>query len=195
MAQAVAEAPAWLEQLRSEASQRGSTRKVLICKTHTRDHDEAGPSRPRVGPVSDLVAFVPGFNPEEQYILSDRRLLVETWYDKATGKIVGGVLFAHGAGGPPGHAHGGAQSAVLDDTLGSVVWNDGWNAVTGQLHVSLKRRLPLETWVRVDARVTGSSGRKINAAASLSDGVTGDAFSEATALFVADKNQPRRAKL
>src|SRR5690349_90349 len=45
--------------------------------------------------------------------------------------------------GPPGHAHGGCLSAILDEAMGAVVWCAGHPVVAGRLEVDFKRAVPL----------------------------------------------------
>ena len=63
--------------------------------------------------------------------------------------------------GPPGHAHGGSAAAVLDEVLGLAAWSAGHAVVVGNLNVSFRTMLPLQTVVQVESRVVAVQGRKV----------------------------------
>jgi len=63
--------------------------------------------------------------------------------------------------GPPGHAHGGSMAAVLDEALGLAAWAAGYPIVVGNLNVSFRNLLPLQTVVTVESKVVSVEGRKI----------------------------------
>jgi acyl-coenzyme A thioesterase PaaI-like protein len=65
--------------------------------------------------------------------------------------------------GPPGHAHGGASAAVIDEAMGATVWQSGHRALLA--HIALDYKLPvlLAQPVRAEAWVEKVDGRKIYA--------------------------------
>jgi acyl-coenzyme A thioesterase PaaI-like protein len=69
--------------------------------------------------------------------------------------------FGPETGGPPGHAHGGAVAAVMDEALGLAAWAAGYAIVVGNLNVSFRTMLPLEKVVTLESRVVSAEGRKI----------------------------------
>ncbi|WP_052263232.1 hotdog domain-containing protein [Geobacter pickeringii] len=71
------------------------------------------------------------------------------------------IWFGPETGGPPGHAHGGAVSAVMDEALGLAAWAAGYPIVVGNLNVSFRAMLPLEKVVTLESRVVSAQGRKI----------------------------------
>lgn len=75
--------------------------------------------------------------------------------------LVARFWFGPQAEGPPGHAHGGSAAAVLDEVLGLAAWAAGYPIVVGNLNVSFRNMLPLETVVQVESRVVSVQGRKI----------------------------------
>ena len=78
----------------------------------------------------------------------DRHLVARFWFGPETE-------------GPPGHAHGGSAAAVLDEVLGLAAWAAGHAIVVGNLNVSFRSMLPLETVVQVESRVISVEGRKV----------------------------------
>jgi uncharacterized protein (TIGR00369 family) len=62
--------------------------------------------------------------------------------------------------GPPGHAHGGASAAILDEAMGLVVWAAGLKVAAVNIEINYHRPLPLNLPLTLEARVTEHDGRK-----------------------------------
>jgi len=90
--------------------------------------------------------------------------------------------------GPPGHVHGGAMAAVLDEAMGGVCWMNGHRTVAAKISVSFIAMLKLETETTVEARVERTEGRKIYVRAKLF-GTGAVPIAEADGLFVVLKNE------
>lgn len=69
--------------------------------------------------------------------------------------------------GPPGHAHGGCLSAVLDEAMGAAVWCAGHPVVAARLEVDFRKAVPLGVACRAEAWVTAVDGRKVWAESEL----------------------------
>jgi acyl-coenzyme A thioesterase PaaI-like protein len=63
--------------------------------------------------------------------------------------------------GPPGHAHGGCLSAVLDEAMGAAVWCAGHPVAAARLEVDFRKAVPLGAPLHLEAWVTSVEGRKI----------------------------------
>lgn len=63
--------------------------------------------------------------------------------------------------GPPGHVHGGASAAVLDEAMGAAVWRAGLQVVAARLEIDYKRPLPLGQKVSIRARIEQQEGKKV----------------------------------
>lgn len=85
------------------------------------------------------------------------------------GRLVARAWFGSGATGPPGHAHGGAIAAVLDEAMGAAGWMAGYPVVAAHLEVDYKVMLPIGTDAFVEAWVESVEGRKVFLASSLED--------------------------
>ncbi len=75
--------------------------------------------------------------------------------------LIARVWFGPVTEGPPGHAHGGSIAAVLDEVLGLAAWAEGHPVVVGNLNISFRQLLPLQTVVQVNTRLISVQGRKI----------------------------------
>ncbi len=85
--------------------------------------------------------------------------------------------------GPPGHAHGGAMAAVLDEVLGLAAWAAGHPIVVGNINIHFRRLLPLQMVARVETQIVSAKGRKVLVRGRLTDG--GEAvYAEADCLCV-----------
>jgi acyl-coenzyme A thioesterase PaaI-like protein len=83
------------------------------------------------------------------------------YYRDAEQQLRARVWFGPETEGPPGHAHGGAMAAVLDEVLGLAAWAAGYPIVVGNLNVSFRNLLPLERVVTVVSEIVSAEGRKI----------------------------------
>jgi acyl-coenzyme A thioesterase PaaI-like protein len=99
------------------------------------------------------------------------------------GRLVGKAWFGAGAQGPPGHAHGGAMAAVLDEAMGAAAWVAGHLAVAARLDTNFHRMLPLGTDATLEAWVEREEGRKVWTAGRLLD-AAGEPFASAQGLFI-----------
>ena len=93
------------------------------------------------------------------------------------------VWFGAEAEGPPGHAHGGAMAAVLDEAMGFAAWLAGHPVVAARLTTDFRRMLPLGTVCTVETEVDTAEGRKVRVRGRLL-GPEGTVHAEGEALFV-----------
>ena len=63
--------------------------------------------------------------------------------------------------GPPGHSHGGASAAILDEAMGLVVWALGHKVAAVNLEINYHKPLPLLQPLTLEARITQMDERKI----------------------------------
>ena len=84
--------------------------------------------------------------------------------------------------GPPGHAHGGASAAVVDEAMGAAVWQSGLQALLANLNLDYRLPVPLYTPLRAEAELQKLEGRKAYAIGRILVG--GKVAVEATGLYV-----------
>ena len=97
--------------------------------------------------------------------------------------LIARAWFGPGTAGPPGHAHGGSIAAIFDEVLGLAAWAAGHAIVVGNLNVSFRQLLPLETIVEIDSEISSIQGRKIMVHGRITDG-NGIVFAEADCLCI-----------
>ena len=105
---------------------------------------------------------------------SDKHLHARIWFGPETE-------------GPPGHAHGGAVSAVLDEALGLAAWAAGYTIVVGNLNVNFRNLLPLQKVVTVESKVVSAEGRKVMVHGRIFCGKTTYAVGECLCITITGK--------
>ena len=103
--------------------------------------------------VGETLRFVSGDRTGNRFRMSyfrdqEQHLVARVWFGPVTE-------------GPPDHAHGGSIAAVLDEVLGLAAWADGHKVVVGNLNVSFRQLLPIQTVVQVNTKIVSVQGRKI----------------------------------
>ncbi|MFM8532759.1 MAG: PaaI family thioesterase [Acidimicrobiia bacterium] len=94
--------------------------------------------------------------------------------------------------GPPGHVHGGALAATLDEAMGAVSWLNAHKSVAASITISFIAMLPLETDTVVEARIEKIDGRKIHVRSTLKD-PSGRVVAEGSGLFVVLRDDQLKA--
>jgi acyl-coenzyme A thioesterase PaaI-like protein len=90
--------------------------------------------------------------------------------------------------GPPGHVHGGAMAAALDEAMGAVCWMNGHRAVAATISVKFIAMLKIQTETILEAGIARVEGRKVSTRAKLV-GLGGAVVAEAEGLFIMLKEQ------
>jgi acyl-coenzyme A thioesterase PaaI-like protein len=135
------------------------------------------PGPPEVRPEADWTPCDP-FRPylqdesHESFVspgATGGRLRVAYYRRSGDSCLVGRVWFGPETEGPPGHAHGGAVAAAMDEALGAVAYTQGHPIVVARLSVDFRAMVPIgtdatfETWVeRVEGRKVHTRGRLVS---------------------------------
>lgn len=91
-----------------------------------------------------------------------------SWYvEEADGSIFASFVLDEAQQGPPGHAHGGASAAILDEAMGAAVWYAGHNVAVVHLSLDYRKPLPLHQRLTCRARLEKQDGRKIYASGEI----------------------------
>jgi acyl-coenzyme A thioesterase PaaI-like protein len=89
------------------------------------------------------------------------------WYADAGRNIRAEYTFGENQQGPPGHVHGRASAAVLDEAMGAAVWVAGLQVVAARLEVDYKLPIPLGRPISIRARISEHHARKTFATAEI----------------------------
>jgi len=111
------------------------------------------------------------------------RLRVKYFFRINDRRLVGHAWFGPGAEGPPGFAHGGSISAVLDEAMGAASWLNEQIAVAARLTIEFKEMIPLDTQTILEAWVESIERRKVSIRATLSS-FDGKIYAEGDGLFI-----------
>jgi acyl-coenzyme A thioesterase PaaI-like protein len=84
-----------------------------------------------------------------------------TWYVHDDGRLTSEFSLNDSQQGPPGHAHGGASAAILDEAMGLVVWAAGLRVAAVNLEINYHKPLPLHQPLKLETRITQKDERKI----------------------------------
>ncbi|MBC8193372.1 MAG: PaaI family thioesterase [Candidatus Marinimicrobia bacterium] len=114
---------------------------------------------------------------------NDHRISLKYHFCEQDGEVYAEVKFGKLAQGPPGHAHGGAISAVFDELMSACCWVNGYPAMTAQYTTQFFKPLPLEKEVLYCAKIKVIDGNKINLKAKLID-ETNQKYASARGLFI-----------
>jgi uncharacterized protein (TIGR00369 family) len=84
-----------------------------------------------------------------------------TWFVDDDGILTSEFTLNEAQQGPPGHAHGGASAAILDEAMGLVVWAAGHKVAAVNLEINYHKPLPLNQLLTLKAHITQMDKRKI----------------------------------
>jgi len=83
--------------------------------------------------------------------------------------LISRVRFREKAEGPPGHVHGGASAALIDETMGVVVWHNQFYCLTQNLNLQYLKPLPLSLEAFVTVEITLVTERTIEVSCAIQD--------------------------
>jgi acyl-coenzyme A thioesterase PaaI-like protein len=93
--------------------------------------------------------------------------------------------------GPPGHVHGGAMAAALDEAMGAVCWMNQHRVVAATITVKFLWMLKIESETILEATIERVDGRKVTIRSTLTD-LTGRPVAEGQGLFIILKDEALR---
>ena len=93
------------------------------------------------------------------------------------------VFFGIMAQGPPFHAHGGSQAAVLDEAMGLAAWVADKSVVSANIKIEYVKMLKLLQVCTVETWIDKVDGRKVWVKSELKD-EAGIIYSKGTGLFI-----------
>ena len=114
---------------------------------------------------------------------NDDRISLKYYHSETSGIVYALVNFGRLAQGPPGHAHGGAISAVFDELMGACCWVNGYPAMTAQYTTRFFKPVPLYQDVLYAAEIKKNDANKIKLKADLISRESVK-FAEAKGLFI-----------
>jgi acyl-coenzyme A thioesterase PaaI-like protein len=129
------------------------------------------------------VACEPFPSPEGTFLADGDRVRLAYFRKPGEPTLYAKAWFGKKTMGPPGHVHGGAMAATLDEAMGAVAWMNQFQCVAATIKISFLEMLPVETETMVEARIDRVEGRKIHLRASLTNPAR-KVVAEGTGLFI-----------
>jgi acyl-coenzyme A thioesterase PaaI-like protein len=137
------------------------------------------------------VACQPFPSPEGTFLAEGDRVRLAYFRKPGEPVLYAKAWFGTKTMGPPGHVHGGAMAATLDEAMGAVAWMNTYQCVAATIKISFLEMLPVETETTVEASIDRVEGRKIHLRATLTN-PGGTIVAEGTGLFIVLRNERLR---
>lgn len=139
----------------------------------------------------------PGYSPMERFgggtlenfVIDDesgRKILIRFYKKDSDGSVSAKLLFGQGTQGPPGHAHGGAITSVLDESMGAAAWMAGYIVVAAELTIRFRKMVPLGDPCLIETSIVSVRGRRVRMVSELRNR-KGEVLAEGKGLFIAVK--------
>ena len=138
---------------------------------------------PMPTPEPGWVPVVPFPSPEGTFLADSDRVRLAYFRKPGEPELYAKAWFGGKTMGPPGHVHGGAMAAVLDEAMGAVSWMNELPSVAATITISFLAMLPIETETRVEASIDKVEGRKVYLRSTLTD-PSGRIVAEGSGLFI-----------
>ena len=147
---------------------------------------------PVARPESGWEPVIPFPSPEGTFLHEGDRVRLAYFRKPNAPELYAKAWFGKKTMGPPGHVHGGAMAAALDEAMGAVCWMNGHKVVAATISVNFVAMLRIETETILDARIDRVDGRKIFTRAALTT-PSGQLVADGEGLFIVLKDEALRA--
>jgi len=149
-------------------------------------------SAPAARPEPGWEPVIPFPSPEGTFLHEGDRVRLAYFRRPGEPQLYAKAWFGGKTMGPPGHVHGGAMAAALDEAMGAVCWMNDHKTVAANISVKFIAMLPIGTETILEARIDRIDGRKISTRATLTS-LDGTMVSAAEGLFIVLKEEALRA--
>lgn len=149
-------------------------------------------SRPAATPEPGWVPVEPFPSPEGTFLAESNHVRLTYFRKPGEPTLLAKAWFGSKTMGPPGHVHGGAMAAVLDEAMGAAAWMNHHKCVAATITITFLEMLPIETEGIVEAWIDRVEGRKIHLQAKLKN-PSGQTVAEGSGLFVVLRDDQLRA--
>ena len=147
---------------------------------------------PRATPEPGWEPVDPFPSPEDTFLADGDRVRLAYFRKPGEADLYAKAWFGAKTMGPPGHVHGGAMAATLDEAMGAVCWMNGHKVVAATITINFLAMLRIETETIVEARIERIDGRKIHLRAKLKE-PSGRIVTEGSGLFIVLKDEALKA--
>jgi acyl-coenzyme A thioesterase PaaI-like protein len=147
---------------------------------------------PTASPEPGWEPVEPFPSPEGTFLADGDRVRLAYFRKRGEPVLFAKAWFGKKTMGPPGHVHGGAMAATLDEAMGAVCWMNDLQTVAATITISFVAMLPIETETTVEASIERIDGRKVHLRSILTDPF-GKTIATGTGLFVVMREETLRA--
>lgn len=131
-------------------------------------------------------------SPEDTFLHEGDRVRIAYFRKPDEPELYAKAYFGVKTMGPPGHVHGGAMAAALDEAMGAVCWMNDHRVVAATITVKFLAMLKIETETILEAAIDRVEGRKVYTRAALIS-PEGQRVTESEGLFIILKDEVLRA--
>lgn len=149
-------------------------------------------SAPTPLPEAGWVPVEPFPSPEGTFLAESNHVRLAYFRKPGEPTLYAKAWFGSKTMGPPGHVHGGAMAATLDEAMGAAAWMNDHKCVAATIKINFVAMLPVETETIVEARIDRIDGRKIHLRAEIRN-PSGLVVAEGSGLFVILREDQLRA--
>jgi acyl-coenzyme A thioesterase PaaI-like protein len=135
---------------------------------------------------------VPFPSPEGTFLHEGDRVRLAYFRKPGEPQLYAKAWFGKKTMGPPGHVHGGAMAAALDEAMGAVCWMNHHRVVAATITVKFLSMLKIQSETILEAAIDRVEGRKVHLRSSLTDRA-GRTVAEGHGLFIILKDETLRA--
>jgi len=147
---------------------------------------------PIATPEPGWVPAAPFPSPQDTFLADGDRVRLAYFRKPDEPDLYAKAWFGAKTMGPPGHVHGGAMAATLDEAMGAVCWMNGHHVVAATITISFLAMLPIETETIVHATIDRVEGRKVHLKSSIKN-PSGRIVAEGSGLFIVLKDEALKA--
>lgn len=147
---------------------------------------------PIATPEPGWVPATPFPSPQDTFLADGDRVRLAYFRKPDEPDLYAKAWFGAKTMGPPGHVHGGAMAATLDEAMGAVCWMNGHHVVGATITISFLAMLPIETETIVQATIDRVEGRKVHLKSSIKN-PSGRIVAEGSGLFIVLKDEALKA--
>lgn len=147
---------------------------------------------PAARPEPGWEPVVPFPSPEGTFLHEGDRVRIAYFRKPGEPQLYAKAWFGRKTMGPPGHVHGGAMAAALDEAMGAVCWMNDHKTVAATISVKFLAMLPIKSETILESRIERIDGRKIYVHSTLT-GPAANRVAEGEGLFIVLKEEQLRA--
>jgi acyl-coenzyme A thioesterase PaaI-like protein len=122
-------------------------------------------------------------SPEGTFLAESNHVRLAYFRKPGDGTLFAKAWFGSKTMGPPGHVHGGAMAATLDEAMGAAAWMNDHKCVAATITIDFVAMLPIETETIVEAGIERVDGRKVHLRGSIKN-PSGQVVAEGSGLFI-----------